>query len=472
MDREGFASEPSAGFARSCEAAACGFVLFMFSNALVGPLIDPTQAGGEDMPLLRLMWLPVYGVIAVLALWRAPRLARFWLPVTLCTVLIGWMFASASWSIDPGTTERRAVAASFTTLFGLYFVASFDGRRMAEIIATTFLLLALGGLLAAIAYPTMGVHHDVNAGDWRGLWFEKNQMGAMMVQGALGASAALAAGSRRRKTMILALILCTLMVLMSKSKTSLVCLMIVFLGSVMLTIMRRGPATAIVVLWLGVSLGGMAAMVMWLAPELIYTALGKDPSLTGRTDIWESLMRQSAKAPLTGYGYGAFWLETSTPANWVRHDTDWDVPTAHNGWMDILVQLGWIGIGLVASILSLATISALFRFRKVADGHWATLALAIFLLVTLSESFILERNGIVWSMACAAIARLLGPAPRPRPVAVAPIRITPDNIVVFDAPVSVEVISSPPITGSWPSAPVFGRRQGSPFRSEMATGAA
>jgi len=474
MTQDNTALEDQSQPARTLEAVACGFIVFMLSNALIGPLLDPTQAGGEDMPVLRLMWLPVYGLILGLALWRLPRLLRFWFPVALCCLMIGWVFASASWSFDPGTTQRRAVAAAFTTLFGLYFVASFDGRRMAEIIAATFLILAAVGLLAAIAYPKMGVQHDINAGDWRGLWFEKNQMGAMMVQGALAAVAALAAGSRRRTTLIATILLCGFMVLMSKSKTSLVCLMIVLAGAGTLTLMRRGPATAILLVWLGVTVGGFAALIMWLSPETVYAALGKDPSLTGRTEIWESLLRQSAKAPLTGYGYAVFWREDSVPANWVRHDTGWNVPTAHNGWLDMLVQLGWIGVCLIAVTLGLAVLAALFRFRRVADGYWATLYLAIFLLVTFSESFILERNGLAWAMACAAIARLLGPAPaETRPSHDEEDAITTPLPATPWVPQSVEIELSPlPNPAFCTQSPTFGRRQGSPFGSGMATGAA
>lgn len=394
---------------RKLEALACGFVLFMLSNAFIGPLVDPLQAGGEDMPLLRLMWLPVYAVILALAVWRAPRVMRFWFPAVMLSLLIFWVFASASWSSDPGTTNRRALAAAFTTLFGLYFASSFDGKRMAEIIAGTFLFLAVGGLLAVVAYPKMGVQHDINAGDWRGLWYEKNQMGAMMVYGALAAMAAILAGSTKRKQLVFTIVLCAALIVMSKSKTSLLALLIGLGGSMMLAIMRRGPATAVIIVWLGVSVAVTAAMVMWLAPELLFKALGKDPSLTGRTDIWAALLRQSAKHPLTGYGYAVFWKLDSVPAMWIRKQTGWDVPTAHNGWLDILAQLGWIGVGLCALVLGGALLVSLVRFRKVEDGYWATLFLAIFVMTTFSESFILERNGIAWALACAAVTRLLGP---------------------------------------------------------------
>jgi O-antigen ligase len=452
---------------RKLEVLACGFLLFMLSNALIGPLLDPLQAGGENIPILRLMWLPVYALTLGLAVWRAPRLMRFWLPAVLLSLLIFWVYASASWSLNPETTNRRAMAAAFTTLFGLYFAASFDGKRMAEIIAVTFLALAAGGLLAVVAYPKMGVQHDINAGDWRGLWYEKNQMGAMMVYGALAAMAALLAGSTKRKQMVLTIVLCSAMLVMSKSKTSLLALLIGLCGSMLLAAMRRGPATAVLVVWLGVTVAVTAAMVMWLAPELLFKALGKDPSLTGRTDIWAGLMRQSAKHPLTGYGYGVFWTLDSVPANWIRKETGWLVPSAHNGWLDILAQLGWIGVGLCALVLGGALLVSLFRFRQVQDGYWATLFLAIFLMTTFSESFILERNGIVWALACAAVTRLLGPVWAPEVE-----RETSPRRPLFAAPTLAWSLASPePAPEIWTPAPagpaafkpIFGKRAVSPF---------
>ena len=464
---------------RQLEALACGFVLFMLSNAFIGPLLDPLQAGGEDMPVLRLMWLPVYALILGLAVWRAPRLTRFWLPAILLSVLIFWVFASASWSLDPGTTNRRALAAAFTTLFGFYFAASFDGKRMAEIIATTFLFLAAGGLLAAVAYPKMGIQHDINAGDWRGLWYEKNQMGAMMVYGALAAMAAILAGSRHRKRMVFTILLCAAMIVMSKSKTSLVALVLGLGGSTMLAITRRGSATAIIVLWLGVTVIGLGVVILWLDPALIFKALGKDPSLTGRTDIWAAVLRQSAKRPLAGYGYAVFWTLDSGPANWIRKETGWDVPTAHNGWLDILAQLGWVGVGLCAVILGGALLIGLFRFQRLQDGYWAPIFLVIFLMTTFSESFILERNGIAWALACAAVTRLLGPVlanlgastwtlPRitlqPPPLDWSLATAEPVfEIWAADAGRAPTCAVARPATFGRAAAPTFGRRAVSPF---------
>ena len=89
----------------------------------------------------------------------------------------------------------------------------------------------------------------------------------------------------------------------------------------------------------------------------------------------------------------------------------WLVPTAHNGWLDLLVQLGWVGVTAMAVVLSLAALMALVRFRVQGDGYWAILYLAVFLLQSASESFLLQHNSLAWVFAALAISRVLGPLP-------------------------------------------------------------
>ena len=165
-----------------------------------------------------------------------------------------------------------------------------------------------------------------------------------------------------------------------------------------------------------------------------------------------------------------FWTLDSVPANWIRKETGWLVPSAHNGWLDILAQLGWIGVGLCALVLGGALLVALFRFRQVQDGYWATLFLAIFLMTTFSESFILERNGIVWALACAAVTRLLGPVwadPRRRTPDMPPLDAAPALAWSLaqpePAPQPEPEIWTPALARRPDPAPIFGKRAVSPF---------
>ena len=407
------ATEQQGSLLRKFEAAAAVVVVLMMSNALIGPLLDPKQSGGETIPLLRQMWLPIYGVIFALAALRIRDLKRAWLPVLLLSILLAWTFASAMWSIDPEVTTRRAFAVTVTTLFGVYLAASFGGRGMSEVVATAFLILALGSYVVCLAFPTMGVHHDVNIGLWRGLWYEKNQMGGLMVYGALASVSAAISSPRRRTLWIVTLLLCAGLVVMTHSATSLISLLIVLGGAAALVLMGMGAAAAVAAVWAGVTSALALAAVYYLAPQLIFQILGKDASLTGRTQIWTEILRDSEKEPLTGYGYAAFWGHDSPPAKWIRAQLQWPVPTAHNGWLDLLIQLGQIGVGIFIVIFGLAMAAAVIRHRKLRDGYFATLFLAVYAVSLQSESVILTQNGLPWVLAVAAMVRLLTPGPAP-----------------------------------------------------------
>ena len=408
-------SRRPATLAEAAEWAFCLLGLLLMSEALLGPVFAPDQT--VDGPeWLRLVWLPIYAGLAVLLAWRAPRLGRVWAGGLLALALVAWAFASQTWSIAPDLSQRRAIALLFTTLFGLLLAARYGWRGLIELLAATYLVLAVGSAVAALATPDFGVHATIHPGAWKGLWYEKNQLGAAMAKGALACLCAAAVEPRRRWLWVPGAAACAGLVLLSTSKTSLLALLLVLGGSGFIAATRRGGAAAVSGAWLAVVAAGVAAGVFLLAPELVFEALGKDPTLTGRTGIWEALLRRSAERPWEGYGYGAFWKPELGPAWYVRREVEWEAPTAHNGWLDVLVQLGWIGVALCAAHFALAAGAALARWSR-PEGGWAVLSLALFALFSISESTILQQNNLNWVMYVATAAKLLETAPRVRQAA-------------------------------------------------------
>jgi exopolysaccharide production protein ExoQ len=131
------------------------------------------------------------------------------------------------------------------------------------------------------------------------------------------------------------------------SKTSLACFVIVIgimvLASVSST--ARKPAvlrviivavvaTCFSVLFLGIGGGALQA-------------IGRNSSLTGRTDVWK-LVLQFVDNPILGAGYESFWM-----GNRIRRISAIapNINQAHNGYLEIYLNLGWIGIFLLAWII-------------------------------------------------------------------------------------------------------------------------
>jgi len=395
------------------EQAAAIFVVIILTQAFIGPVFAPTQ---EETPILRLIWLPVYAVIAGLIALRPAVLVRAWPAWLILAVLVLQAFASKWWSIDPGVTQRRVIAMAISSAFSIYLGVAFGGRHLPRMLMISALIMGLGSLVFVFAFPSIGVHQLENAGLWRGLWYEKNQMGLVMSAGAVAAAACLASGDQRRLLPAITLGICALLVLATQSKTSLLCLMLGVGAVGGLWAMRRGGAAfSIVAIWFGVVLTAGAAYVFITDPAMVLKALGKDPSLTGRTDIWEALMREVAERPWTGFGYQAFWGKDSVPAAFIRAETQWPVPSAHNGWIDLLIQLGWPGAISVGITVAIATVVTVFRIpgSGAREGYFAVGYLLVFLLLSLSESVLLSHANLPWTLLLAILARALAFEPDP-----------------------------------------------------------
>ena len=74
--------------------------------------------------------------------------------------------------------------------------------------------------------------------------------------------------------------------------------------------------------------------------------LGRTENLTGRTDIWNSLLPYAKSRLLLGYGYGGFWT-TRLREQIASH--------AHNGSLNTVLDLGIIGLILFIVFLAVTT---------------------------------------------------------------------------------------------------------------------
>ena len=404
------------------EQVAAGFILCMLTGALIGPVLAPDQG---ETPLLRLFWLPVYALVAGLTVLRFKTVIKAWPAILAWACIVGLAFASKYWSIDPSTTSRRVIAMVISGAFAMYLGSTFHGPHLPRLLARCALIMGVLSVFMVFAVPSIGVHHDINAGMWRGIWYEKNQMGIVMAAGGTAAAAWMASEDRLRPVPLLTILVCIGLVLATRSKTSLLCVMLgVGMVTALWTLKRGGPALAVAAVWMGV-VGGAVGWWLWTYESAeILAALGKDPSLTGRTGIWDALFTKIAERPWTGYGYNAFWGKESEPALWVRYQTGWLVPSAHNGWIDLLVQLGWPGAVLVGTIMAASYLLTLLRLPTAGlrEGFWGIAYLSVYILLTLSESVLVSAQNMPWTLCLAILARAVYPEPRTERATLAPSR--------------------------------------------------
>ncbi|CAN5160608.1 hypothetical protein BH10PSE13_BH10PSE13_13080 [soil metagenome] len=304
-----------------------------------------------------------------------PRLVPF-LP------FLAWAALSLIWT-DYFATTLNSIAAMVALILASFFMGlrvPYGALAKAALLGGA--LVAIGSIAISLGYPSYGVHQhedfaqSIHAGAWRGLYAHKNHLGQTM---AVFATGAIFAGQSIISSPVV--------------KWSLVALLLgVMLLSTSVSAMLVVP-TAIAMTWYVVLLsrGQRLRALTYLVPGVIigllllsyiFEAMGRDMTLTGRTEVWRIAFEWVADRPLLGWGYntltyGGFSFELLRARG---------VVDPHNAFIEAVLGTGIIGLVLFVIPIAAACRSA--RRHQMAGGMEAQSAL-VFSAMTMA-----------WIMAC------------------------------------------------------------------------
>ena len=325
--------------------------------------------------------------------------------------LMGLALASFLWSPAPDFTTGRCVDLLRATTMGLYIAVRFSLREQLRLIAYGMGLTALLCFYYAVAVPSIGVDNVVHIGAWRGVLGSKNVMGGMMGVSTLAFYLCLIDQKNTKLEKILffsGLALSILLVLQSTSKSALV-FNIFILGFVYIYQRYRWKGVrSVVTLCLYTLVLGFIGLVVLTNWNSLLTALGRDPTLTGRTHIWagsiEALMEHS---PLLGFGMGGFWrvMEYVMPiSRRITFSIDFVVPHSHNGFLEVALDVGLVGLFLFLGSWLVGYVRALklgYQWRTAAS-MWPAAILTYIFIVNITESYLMRLGTIFWVLYVAA----------------------------------------------------------------------
>jgi O-antigen ligase len=99
-------------------------------------------------------------------------------------------------------------------------------------------------------------------------------------------------------------------------------------------------------------------------------SMGRDASMSGRTDIWPAALR-AVSDPIIGAGFEGFWLSPNVHIFQKELLDKGYFPSlvavlneAHNGYIEIYLNLGLIGVGLLATILVSGYLNAVESIQR------------------------------------------------------------------------------------------------------------
>jgi O-antigen ligase len=383
------------------------------STAAVFPLL---RSGGEAAalpydengdPLVRGLWLAIYAVVVVVLLLRFGEAMRVLSRQKLVLTLVALAAVSVVWSEASGLTLQRSAALALTTAFAVYVATRFRPSSLIDLVAGALGIVAVVSLALIALEPSLGLDHA--RGDaWRGAFTTKNELGRMMTLAALVWLTRLVVRRGRVSLSLGFLVLSLVLVAGSGSRGSLVALGILTVVVLAVQLARAHETVALPGVAFLLLACGFAATWMLGNTQTILRFLGAEDTLTGRTRIWSVARDMTRENLWLGYGYDAFWRGLDGPSAQVWVAVQSAPPHAHNGFLDLWLELGLVGLALFAlSFLgNVRTAVAHLRGERRLGTVFCALFLGYLFVFNLSESSLLTRNSIFWILYVAVSVQL------------------------------------------------------------------
>jgi O-antigen ligase len=252
--------------------------------------------------------------------------------------------ASCIWSAAP----KASMLSSLNLFFLLVTVSALVNRyglaglgRRAQIVTG---LLMIASVATALLVPRLGVHHaydltePVHAGLWRGVFRHKNELGELSALSIVFSLRSLRNETRPWKIFFITASLCAVACLVMAGSAN--ALLAAFFGVTFFLLMRHRATANPIVMALIMLIGVGSVLGLSLKAEQLAVLLGRDPSFSGRTEIWALGREMIQRHLLFGSGFGTDGPVFGELAKGSLFSSAADL---HSGYMDVLFNFGVVG---------------------------------------------------------------------------------------------------------------------------------
>jgi exopolysaccharide production protein ExoQ len=329
--------------------------------------------------------LLILGVIVLLRRGsQVGRLLRANGPIVLFFLYCG---ASVLWSDFAGVSFKRWIKALGDIVMVMVVLTDPDwlGATKRFLVRSGFLLVPVSILLIKY-YPTLGrSYHEVDRRlVFTGVTNDKNALGVICLLFGLASVWRILHLIREpqyrvsKRSLIAHGVLLAMVLWLFWRGNSMTCLACFALASsvmvaISLPALARKPRIVHLLVAAAVTLAAVA-LFLNTGGDMV-KALGKDPTLTGRTEVWKEVLNLTEN-PVFGTGFESFWLGSRLETMWNKHW--WHPNEAHNGYLEIYLNLGWIGVMLLAAVIVTGYRNVLRLLRR--DPEAGRLMLAFFVV--------------------------------------------------------------------------------------------
>ncbi len=344
-------------------------------------------------------------------LWQHRLLETYfhaWAQNKLLIAFLVYAALSLLWTVYIPATFYKLIFLFFSTLAGSYLAVQYKTAGVLNILVWVAAVCCVLSILLVAFFPYIGVmQNEIFFGSWTGIFWHRNHTGNIFSYFSVIFLLKIfldEASTKFHKVIFLLLyLLSSAMVFGSRSATGVIVFLFLHL------------VAGLAILWLKFYkklkpwhyyvLGGfllMGFLVFVTNTAFFFSLLGRSPTMTGRVPVWQDLLqRVYMEKPLLGYGYGALWMQKSFRIQMeIRHGWSNQLYFADNGFFDILLNTGLVGLMLFLAVYIPMGIRS-FRAAITSRSWLAFFPFVTFLYIfigNLTYSFLLEVDQFVWML--------------------------------------------------------------------------
>ena len=344
--------------------------------------------------------LLIFVIVFVLLFFRIESILRVCHDSSVFVALAALAIVSCLWSQFPIKSLEYSIFLFVNTLLAFYLYRRFSHyQQMKLLYLLGWICLALS-IVLALFFPQYGISNLGGLGVWQGIYSNRNGCSMMTILFLSVAFFTPAIALFAKVIRITYIGLSVLLVLMTQSATgkiSLICLLAYVTAVWVIKMISSKDRLIILLLGATIGLTFIAAGISY-SRKIMYF-IGKDPTLTGRTEIWKGVIISIVKHPVLGYGYKAFWkgLQGESANNMLV--SGFLVGHAHNGFMEIWLELGAVGLGLFlySMVRTFRDTLVCLRAGKMPYLFWCACLVFLVLVSSLDEvEEIVSPNSLPW----------------------------------------------------------------------------
>ena len=390
--------------------------LILFSQGFYPVILGTggSEEGDIDSPLLRLIFILIYFVTIALLLFRWQRTLYFLKSNLWLLFLIGLALASVTWATVPEITFRKVVALIGTTNFGIYLGSRYTFEQQLKIYGWVFGIAIFFSFFFALFMPKYGIMNtNAITGAWRGIYPHKNGLGESMFASFLTFYFLSLVSQSRQLLFRVLCFLSVVLIFFGESATALMSVVFIFSTAQGLSRLSLKSKRSVFFVLLFLIFACFMLLLITINFNTFLSVNDKDVTLSGRTLLWDTLWDFIIQRPWLGYGYGSFFSSAGREVNLLWQVHGWSPVHSHNGYIQLWLNLGLIG--LVTFILGYFSclFNSLFRYlvSKEPQMLWVFLFLMYTVFLNLTEVSFVGANSIIWIITLTSIYSMKKIAP-------------------------------------------------------------